>query len=304
MKTIMKTISYLILAAGAFLITACGKTKDSPDGNGTFEATEIIVSSEATGKLMKFDIEEGQVIEAGATVGYIDSIQLSLRKSQLLASMKALEIRRPDTRKQIAAIEQQIATAKTEKIRIGNLLKANAGNQKQLDDVNAQISVLEKQLDAQKSTLSIADRGIGGDNAALGFQVEQLNDQIAKCRIINPVKGTVLVKYSEAGEVSVPGKALFKVADLDQMILRAYITSAQLSKIKVGQPVKVFADFGTDKKREYAGTISWISARSEFTPKTIQTQDERANLVYAVKVRIANDGYLKIGMYGGFKITD
>ncbi len=299
----MKTISYLILAACAFSMLSCGKTKDSLDANGTFEATEIIVSSEAAGKLMQFDIQEGQILETGAQVGYIDSIQLSLRKSQLQASMKALDIRRPDTRKQIAAIEQQIATAKTEKTRVINLLKANAANQKQLDDINGQIAVLEKQLDAQKSTLSIADRGIGGDNAALGFQVEQLNDQISKCRIINPIKGTVLVKYSEAGEVAVPGKALFKVADLGQMILRAYVTSAQLSKIKAGQSVKVFADFGIDKKREYAGTISWISARSEFTPKTIQTQDERANLVYAVKVRITNDGYLKIGMYGGFKIA-
>ena len=300
----MKTICYLILASGAFSMFSCGRTKDTLDANGTFEATEIIVSSEATGKLIRFDIEEGQVIEAGSEVGYIDSMQLSLRKSQLQASMKALEIRRPDTRKQIAAIEQKIATAKTEKIRIANLLKANAANQKQLDDILAQIAVLEKQLDAQKSTLSIADRGIGGDNAVLGFQVEQLNDQMSKCRIINPVKGTVLVKYSEAGEVSVPGKALFKVADLNKMILRAYVTSAQLSKIKAGQSVKVFSDSGIDKKREYAGTISWISARSEFTPKTIQTQDERANLVYAVKVRIANDGYLKIGMYGGFKISD
>ena len=299
----MKTVSYLIVAASALLMLSCGKTKDSLDANGTFEATEIIVSSEVTGKLMQFDIQEGQVLEVGQQLGYIDSLQLSLRKLQLQASMKALEIRKPDTRKQIAAIEQQIATAKTEKIRIVNLLKANAANQKQLDDINALIALLEKQLDAQKSTLSITDRGIGGDNEALGYQVEQLNDQLKKCQIINPVKGTVLVKYSEAGEVSVPGKALYKIADLDQMILRAYVTSAQLDKIKIGQTVKVFADSGIEKKREYTGTISWISAKSEFTPKTIQTQDERANLVYAVKVRTTNDGYLKIGMYGGFKIT-
>ncbi len=299
----MKTVSYLIVAASTLLMLSCGKTKDRLDANGTFEATEIIVSSEATGKLMQFNIQEGQVLEAGQQLGYIDSLQLSLRKLQLQASMKAMEIRKPDTRKQIAAIEQQIATAKTEKNRIVNLLKANAANQKQLDDINALIALLEKQLDAQKSTLSITDRGIGSDNEALGYQVEQLNDQLKKCLITNPVKGTVLVKYSEAGEVSVPGKALYKIADLDQMILRAYVTSAQLDQIKIGQTVKVFADFGIEKKREYAGTISWISAKSEFTPKTIQTQDERANLVYAVKVHLTNDGYLKIGMYGGFKIT-
>ena len=299
----MKTVSYLIVAASTLLMLSCGKTKDRLDANGTFEATEIIVSSEATGKLMQFNIQEGQVLEAGQQLGYIDSLQLSLRKLQLQASMKAMEIRKPDTRKQIAAIEQQIATAKTEKNRIVNLLKANAANQKQLDDINALIALLEKQLDAQKSTLSITDRGIGSDNEALGYQVEQLNDQLKKCLITNPVKGTVLVKYSEAGEVSVPGKALYKIADLDQMILRAYVTSAQLDQIKIGQTVKVFADSGIEKKREYAGTISWISAKSEFTPKTIQTQDERANLVYAVKVHLTNDGYLKIGMYGGFKIT-
>ncbi len=298
----MKTASYMILAAFAFLAASCAKKGDKQDASGTFEATEIIVSSEATGKLIKFDVEEGQVLEAGVEAGYIDSLQLSLRKMQTLAGMKSLEVRKPDSRKQIAAFEQQIATAKSEKTRVTNLLKANAANQKQLDDVNAQILLLEKQLDALKSTLSITDRGIVSDKEALAFQVEQLDDQLRKCRIINPVKGTVLVKYSEAGEVAVPGKALYKIADLDQMVLRAYVTSAQLAQLKIGQAVKVSADFGTGQKREYTGTISWISAKSEFTPKTIQTQDERANLVYAVKVRVTNDGYLKIGMYGGFKL--
>lgn len=298
----MKTASYMMAAAFALLTVACAKTGDRQDASGTFEATEIIVSSEATGKLMKFDVEEGQVLEAGYEAGYIDSLQLSLRRLQTLAGMKSLEVRKPDSRKQIAAIEQQIATAKVERTRVTNLLKANAANQKQLDDVNAQILLLDKQLDALKSTLSITDRGIVSDKEALGFQVEQLDDQLKKCRIINPVKGTVLVKYSQAGEVAVPGKALYKIADLDQMVLRAYVTSAQLAQLKIGQAVKVSADFGTGQKKEYAGTITWISAKSEFTPKTIQTQDERANLVYAVKVRVANDGYLKIGMYGGFKL--
>lgn len=298
----MKTASYMMAAAFALLTVACAKTGDRQDASGTFEATEIIVSSEATGKLMKFDVEEGQVLEAGYEAGYIDSLQLSLRRLQTLAGMKSLEVRKPDSRKQIAAIEQQIATAKVEKTRVTNLLKANAANQKQLDDVNAQILLLDKQLDALKSTLSITDRGIVSDKEALGFQVEQLDDQLRKCRIINPVKGTVLVKYSQAGEVAVPGKALYKIADLDQMVLRAYVTSAQLAQLKIGQAVKVSADFGTGQNKEYAGTITWISAKSEFTPKTIQTQDERANLVYAVKVRVANDGYLKIGMYGGFKL--
>jgi HlyD family secretion protein len=299
-----KSIGYSIAIAGLVLVVSCGKKKEVADASGTFEATELIVSSEATGRLIAFDVQEGQAVAAGEQVGYIDSIQLSLRKAQLLSSMKALDVRRPDTRKQIAVLEQQIVTAKSEKVRVENLLKANAANRKQLDDLNGQISLLEKQLEAQKSTLSITDRGIGSDTETLGYQVDQLNDQIKKCLIINPSKGIVLVKYSEAGEVAVPGKALYKVADLDQVYLRAYITSAQLTQVKLGQNVKVSADFGEAGKREYSGVISWISAKSEFTPKTIQTQDERANLVYAVKVRVANDGYLKIGMYGGFNISD
>lgn len=300
----MKTVSYLLATTYALVLLSCGNSKESQDASGTFEATEIIISSEVTGRLIQFDIQEGQALVAGSPVGIIDSLQLYLRKLQLEANMRAIEIRKPDTKKQIAALEQQIATAKSEKKRVENLLKANAANQKQLDDLTAQISLFEKQLDAQKSTLSITDRGIGGDNEALGYQVEQLNDQLKKCQVISPINGTVLVKYAEAGEVAVPGKALFKIADLNQMILRAYITSAQLTHLKIGQPVKVFADFGTDEKKEYPGTISWISGKSEFTPKTIQTQDERANLVYAVKVRVQNDGYLKIGMYGGFNFID
>lgn len=283
---------------------SCARKKEVQDASGTFEATEVIVSSEVTGKLLNFDVQEGQVLEVGVPVGDIDSVQLVLRRDQLVANMKSIEIRKPDTRKQIAVIEQQIVTAKSEKQRVENLLKANAANQKQLDDLNAQISLLEKQLEAQRSTLSIADRAIGSDTDVLEIQVQQLNDQVSKCRIYSPIKGTVLVKYAEVGEVAVPGKALLKIADLNQIYLRAYITSAQLTKMKLGQNVKVFADFGTDGKKEYPGTISWISDQSEFTPKTIQTQDERANLVYAVKVRVQNDGYLKIGMYGGFNLAE
>ncbi len=300
----MKHSNYIIAIAGVLVMLSCARKKEVQDASGTFEATEVIVSSEVTGKLLNFDVQEGQVLEVGVPVGDIDSVQLVLRRDQLVANMKSIEIRKPDTRKQIAVIEQQIVTAKSEKQRVENLLKANAANQKQLDDLNAQISLLEKQLEAQRSTLSIADRAIGSDTDVLEIQVQQLNDQVSKCRIYSPIKGTVLVKYAEVGEVAVPGKALLKIADLNQIYLRAYITSAQLTKMKLGQNVKVFADFGTDGKKEYPGTISWISDQSEFTPKTIQTQDERANLVYAVKVRVQNDGYLKIGMYGGFNLAE
>jgi len=218
-----------------------------------------------------------------------------------MTSSKSMQVRRPDVRIQIAAIEQQISTAKTEKKRVENLLKANAANQKQLDDINAQISVLEKQLDAQKTTLVTTNQGITDDTEGVKLQVAQTEDQLNKCRITSPINGTVLLKYAEMGEVAAPGKALFKIADTNNMILRAYVTNDQLSKLKVGQKVKVYCDSEKKDMKEYEGTLAWISQKSEFTPKTIQTKDERANLVYAVKVKVKNDGLLKIGMYGNVK---
>ena len=202
----------------------------------------------------------------------------------------------------MAAVEQQIETAKTEKKRIENLLKANAINQKQLDDVNAQIAVLEKQQTALKSTLELSTNSISGENEAVQIQIKQIDDQLAKCRIVSPLAGTVLTKYAEKGELASPGKALFKVADIQNIILRAYITNDQLSKLKIGQKVKVYSDSGESDSKEYEGTVSWISAKAEFTPKTIQTRDERANLVYALKIAVKNDGLLKIGMYGNVSL--
>lgn len=279
-------------------ISSCGKAKSDADAFGTFEATEVIVSAEATGRILSFNVEEGQVLTANQLLGAIDSTQLYLRKQQILSSKKALLSRRPDIKKQIAAIEQQIATAKTEHKRFQNLVKANAANQKQLDDINAQIALLEKQLDAQKTTLVTGNEGINNDSEGISLQISQLDDQLRKCSITSPIAGTVLVKYAEMGEVAAPGKALFKIADTDNMILRAYVTADQLTKLKIGQKVKVTTDFGKDDTKEYTGTLAWISSKSEFTPKTIQTRDERANLVYAVKINVRNNGLLKIGMYG------
>lgn len=284
------------------LVVSCGKSDNEYDASGTFEATEIIVSSETMGKILQFDVTEGQQLTENQAVGTIDSTQLYLKKLQLLASQKAMLTRRPDLGKQIAAIEQQIATAKTEKKRIQNLVNANAANQKQLDDVNAQIAVLEKQLTAQKSIIETTNEGISGDNEALRIQIEQIEDQLRKCKIISPINGTVLTKYAEKGELAATGKALFKIGDTNKMILRAYITANQITQLKVGQKAKVFADFGEDNEKEYEGVVSWISSKSEFTPKTIQTRDERANLVYAVKINVKNDGFLKIGMYGNVKL--
>jgi len=298
----IKTVPFLF-AILVLSISACKNNDDDYDASGTFEADEIIVSSEANGRIIQLDINEGSQLKEGEIVGYVDSLQLYLKRKQLQANIRAIESRRPDIDRQVAALQQQIATAKTEKVRIENLLKSNAANQKQLDDINAQITVLQKQLDAQKSTLEISTKGISEDGSVLAVQIAQLDDQLLKCRITSPIEGTVLVKYAEAGEVTAQGKPLFKIANTGKMTLRAYVTADQLSKLKLGQSVKVYSDFGKDESKEYNGIITWISDKSEFTPKTVQTRDERANLVYAVKVDVKNDGYLKIGMYGNFKLT-
>lgn len=292
----------LIGLSTALLLSACSGNKNNFDASGVFESTEVIVSSEGSGKILTFDVQEGQEIKAGDTVGCIDTVQLYLHKMQLSANIKALQSNRPDINTQIAVITQQIAAASVEKTRIENLLKANAANKKQLDDIDTQIAVLNRQLDAQKSTLISTNKGITEQSSALEIQVAQIEDQLQKCRIVNPINGTVLAKYAEQNEITAPGKALYKIADTKNMILRAYITSGQLTQLILGQKVKVLADFGDKGYKEYQGTISWISSKSEFTPKTIQTRDERANLVYAIKVAVPNDGYIKIGMYGGVKI--
>lgn len=294
----------LILSVLSLTALSCGRDSEMHDASGTFEATEIIVSSEVGGKILELNISEGDSVEGGAVVGQIDTIQLYLKKRQLLATVRALEARRPELRKQIAAIEEQIAVQTREKERIERLLKADAATGKQLDDINSSISILKKQLEAQRSSLTNTSGGITEDAAALMIQTEQLNDQLQRSRITSPIKGTILAKYAEAGEVTAPGKPLFKVADMNDIQLKAYITSDLLTKIKPGESVKVFSDFGEDESREYEGKVIWISDKAEFTPKTIQTRSERANLVYAVKIAVKNDGYLKIGMYGGADIKN
>ncbi|NLL11877.1 MAG: HlyD family efflux transporter periplasmic adaptor subunit [Fibrobacter sp.] len=290
--------------SSTILLVSCNNNKSDFDASGVFEATEVIVSSESSGKIHDFSVQEGQEIKAGEMVGFIDTVQLYLRKMQLIANVKAIQSRRPDINTQIAAITEQISAAKVEKNRIESLLKANAANKKQLDDINAQIAVLNRQLEAQKSSLSITNKGISEESSALEIQIAQVEDLLQKCRIVNPINGTVLTKYAQQSEIAAPGKALYKIADTKNMILRAYVTSGQLTQLKLGQKVKVKADYGDKGYREYQGTISWISSKSEFTPKTIQTRDERANLVYAVKVAVPNDGYIKIGMYGGIEIEE
>lgn len=299
MKSNMKRLSSCTLIATVLLgLAACNRGDGNFDATGTFEATEILVSSEANGKIMELDIEEGDRLDAGAMVGYIDTTQLYLKKMQLSAGLRSVDIRKPDIRKQIAALEQQIATARTEQQRMENLVKAKAGNQKQVDDIVNNIKYLQKQLDAQYSTLNKTTGGADAEAESILYQIMQLDDLLQKSRIVTPRAGTVLVKYAEPGEVTAAGKPLYKIADTDLLYLRAYITADQLSRLKQGQTVRVFADYGADEQREYPGTITWISDKSEFTPKGIQTKDERANLVYAIKIAVKNDGYLKIGQYG------
>ncbi|MCC8199209.1 MAG: HlyD family efflux transporter periplasmic adaptor subunit [Tannerellaceae bacterium] len=293
-----RLIIYPFVLSVLFLLSSCHKNEDNFDATGTFEATEVLVSSEANGKIIELNVREGDRLEAGAYIGYVDTMQLYLRKMQLAASLRAVDIRKPDVRKQIAALEQQIATARSEQQRMQNLVNANAGNQKQVDDIVNNIAYLQKELDAQYSTLHKTSVSADADSESVLYQIMQLDDQIQKSRIQNPQTGTILVKYAEPGEITTTGKPLYKIADIDLIYLRAYITADQLSQLQQGQSVRVFADYGKKEQREYTGTVTWISDKSEFTPKGIQTKDERANLVYAIKIAVKNDGYLKIGQYG------
>jgi len=295
----LKTIT--ILASAVFLMTACNNERTSFDASGSFEAEEIIISSEATGTIKELNIEDGQILKAGQIIGYVDSVQLYLKKNQLEAQINALLSKKPNVSLQIAALQEQLKAAENEESRIEKLVKGDAATTKQLDDIRANIEVIKKQITAQKSSLDITSESISKDANPLIVQVQQINDQLEKCKIINPINGTVLTKYAKQNEMAITGKALYKIADLSTIILRAYISGNQLAQIKVNQKVKVLTDDGNGGFRETAGTIIWINDKAEFTPKTIQTKDERANMVYAIKIKVANDGSYKIGMYGEIK---
>lgn len=291
-------MNYKLLFGIAAVLTACNSGDKEYDATGTFEATETTVAAEQAGTLLTFSLEEGDNIEAGTEVGLIDTTQLWLKISQTEASKAVYQSQKPDQEKQIAATRQQLAKARTEQQRYKELVADGAAPSKMLDDASNQVQVLQRQLDAQVSALQTSTNALSRQMDAADVQVRQLRDQLLKCHIKSPASGTVLEKYVERGEYVTPGKPLFKIGDVRHMYLRAYITSAQLKNVKTGQKVKVFADYGGGQKKEYVGTVTWISSRSEFTPKTILTDDERADLVYAVKIAIETDGYVKIGMYG------
>lgn len=284
---------YLLL----LILAGCSRS-ESFDATGTFEATEVTVSAEAPGRILAFDVNEGDRIAQGQTVGTIDTVQLYLQKMQLERQIASVRSNRPDISKQVTALQEQIAQQETERTRVKRLLDDGAATTKQLDDIDASLKILNGQLEATLSTLRNNTASIDENSSSIELQIAQVEDRLAKCRIVSPVTGTVLAKYAETGELASTGRPLMKVADLDHIYLRAYFTSEQLAALQLGQEVTVTADFGADEQYEYPGHIIWIASESEFTPKNIQTRNTRANLVYAVKIAVENDGRLKIGLYG------
>lgn len=286
------------IAVVAIILASCGNERNNFDASGTFEAVETIISAEANGVIKTLDIQEGQELHAGQVVGYIDSVQLYLKKRQLQSQIGAVLSKRPNVAIQVAALKEQLSQAIHEHHRIAKMVKADAATPKQLDDANAQVAIIEKQIAAQQSSLGITSSSITQEASPLEIQIAQLEDQLAKSRVVNPLDGTVLVKYAQANEMATIGKPLYKIADLSSIILRAYVTGPQFAQLRLNQSVAVLVDGKDGQYREYEGIVEWISDKAEFTPKTIQTKDERENLVYATKISVKNDGLLKIGMYG------
>ena len=283
------------------LLGACSNNGSDADATGTFEATEVIVSAEANGKLLSFNLEEGQTVQKGELVGAVDSVSLHLNKLQLMQSQRAVLAGQQDVRTQLESLRKELVNAEADQRRIENLVKGQVASQKQLDDANLRIDVLKARINAQENLLNTGNTALREQGKTIAAQLQVVEDQLRRCRIINPVDGTVLTKYSEAFEMTGMGKPLYKVADLSQVILRAYISNDQQSRLKVGQKLSVQVDDGAGGMRTYEGIVQWINNKAEFTPKTIQTKEERANLVYAVKIAVKNDGLLKIGMYGEIK---
>jgi len=306
---------FAILCCALFI--SCSNKEDTYDASGTFESDEVIVSAEQNGQLLSFNVDEGDNLTKDQVVGFIDSTNLVLQKQQVQATIQSLSEKTSDVQPQVKLLKDQLAVQQSqldhlinERDRYQRLVAAQAATQKQLDDLNAevdqaqkQMQVTQQQIAVQLSNTGTQNRSIMSESDPLKKQVAQINQQLSKANILNPIAGTVLAKYAQQGEITATGKALYKIADLTYLNLRAYITGTQLSQVKLNQQVRVLVDDGADKYKTYDGTITWISGKAEFTPKTIQTKDERANLVYAVKIKVKNDGYLKIGMYGEVQLN-
>ena len=296
----MNKINYitgLLCLTGMITLSACGNSDSDVLGTGSFEADEILVSSEVSGKILSWDLTEGTTVEADTPVGLVDTMQLYFQKEALLRSGKAVTSARPNVDTQTAVIKTQLNDLEVQKARTEKLLKADVATQKDLDDINTNIQMLQNQLNATRSTLTKSSAQITAQSSGIEVQVAQVEDLISRSVITSPIRGMVTANYAKVGELTGAGSPLFRVADLSRMTLRAYLTNDDLAKVQVGQEVTVRVDEG-EQMREYTGTVSWISPKAEFTPKTVQTKDERSNLVYAVKVTVENDGYLRIGMYG------
>lgn len=284
----MKKIAILLTA---IILISCNKNSEKADAYGNFEATEITVSSESNGKIEFLNVEEGAQLKKGSLVGLIDTLQLHYNREQLKASIETVQSKSASVLSQINVLNEQLKTAKIEQTRIQNMYAENAATKRQIDEIDGKVKVIEKQI----SSVQTQNAPILNEIKSIKVQIEKLDDQIKKSKISNPVDGTVLTKYAEPSEITAFGKPLYKIANLNEMELRVYVTETQLAQIKIGQKVTVAIDADNDTKK-YEGNITWISAQAEFTPKVIQTKEERANLVYAVKVAVKNDGSLKIGM--------
>lgn len=306
----------LFFITGVLLFfSSCKLGNHKPDASGVFESDEVIVSAEQPGKILSFNVHEGDVLQKGMNVGQIDVSNFQFQKEQVQSTISILPNRTSNPSPQLQLIKDQLAVQETnlkylqgERERIARLLKADAATKKQYDDLNAKVEELQKQivvtqqqLQVYTSNVSTQNRAILSEKNPMEKSVKLIENQISKGSIINPVNGTVLTKYAMEGEMAGAGRALYKIANLDTLNLRAYITGSQLNAVKLGQNITVQIDNGEKGYKSYPGTITWISDRSEFTPKTIQTKDERANLVYAIKIRVKNDGYIKLGMYGEVK---
>lgn len=295
----MKTTAITLIAV--LVLVSCSNNEDY-DATGIFEANTVTVSAETSGKLLEFSIDEGDSIATGQEVGLIDTTLLSLQQKQIKSQMASTEKSSPNIAAQAAALRSQIAHQEEECERVSRLLADGAATKKQHDDANARLRTLRGELQGLLSSLDNSRSSITESASALQYQREQVEEQIRKSRIIAPITGTVLQKYAEQGEYASPGRPLFRMANLNDIYLRSYFTASQLAHIKIGQKVTVIADFGGDEQYEYPGTITWIAQESEFTPKSIQTKDSRANLVYAVKIAVKNDGRLKLGQYGEVRL--
>ena len=300
----MRIHQYICSVAIGLVLGACTSQEEQYDASGIFETTEVIVSAKGTGELQSFQVEEGQAVRQGEVLGWIDTLQLSLKDRQLAASLLATESKRLDEKRQVAHLRQQIENLQREKERFTTLLNAKATTAKQVDDIDYQIKVLQNQLVATQEQINSSNSSLSRQSESIQAQRAQMEDQIRNAMISSPITGTVLTKYAEQGEFAVPGKALLKVADVSQMKLRAYITADQLTQLQIGQAVAVYADRGITDRKRYAGRVVWIADKAEFTPKTIQTRNERANLVYAVKIAVENDGFIKRGMYGEVRFEE